>query len=106
MSIEVGLTELGTALQDYPWGYLVTVGDDGRGRSLAVPTQFVDGRLHCAAGERTRAAVAARHQVTMVFPPGVGTGYSLIVDGDAEISGTTVVVQPTWAVLHRPALTD
>jgi hypothetical protein len=104
MSIAVPVDELAEALAAYPWGYLVTVGDDQRARSLAVPTVLENGRLWCPAGERTRACAAARSSVTMLFPPRQGTEFSLIVDGDATVTDEGVWVQPTWAVRHRPAL--
>lgn len=104
MSIAVPLEDLPAALVDYAWGYLITVGDDLRGRTLAVPTVIDDGVLRCVAGERTRQFAAARPEVTLVFPPAAGTGYSLIVDGVAEVTVDGVDVRPTWAVRHRPAL--
>lgn len=104
MSIEVPLAELGAALADHPWGYLLAVGEGDRPRLLAVPTSFVDGVLRCAAGDGTRAAVAAHPKVCMVFPPPEGTGFSLVVDGDGEVVGGEVHIRPTWAVRHRPAL--
>ena len=106
MSIAVPLDELANALAEYPWGYLITVGDDQRGRTLAVPTDLRDGRLWCAAGERTRRFAASRTDVTMVFPPTAGDAMSLIVDGLAEVADDGVWIAPTWAVRHRPALSD
>lgn len=104
MSIAVPLEELPAALIEYPWGYLITVGDDLRGRTLAVPTAIDDGVLRCVAGERTRGFALARPEVTMVFPPSSGTAYSLIVDGVAVVTADGVDIRPTWAVRHRPAL--
>jgi hypothetical protein len=104
MSIAVPLDELGVRLDEYPWGYLVTVRDDGRAQTLAVPTQYVDGVLVAAVGKGTAANLAARPNVTMAFPGATGEAYSLIVDGDARVFGDQVEVTPTWAVLHRPAL--
>jgi hypothetical protein len=104
MSIRVPLDELDGALAAYPWCYLVSVGDDQRAHSLAVPTRFADGRFHAAAGRSTRANVAARPGVTLVFPPSSGQEYSLIIDGEAQVQGEAVEVVPTAAVLHRPAL--
>lgn len=104
MSIAVPLDELASTLAAYPWGYLVTVGDDSRARSLAVPTEWRDGVLHMDAGRGTRANATARTDVTMVFPHPDAGGYSLIIDGDAQVRDERIVFTPSYAVLHRPAL--
>jgi hypothetical protein len=104
MSIAVPLDELESRLADFPWGYLVTVRDDGRAQSLAVPTAYVDGRLVATVGARAAQNVTARPQVTMLFPGPSGAELSLIVDGDAAVEGDRIAVTPSWAVLHRPAL--
>lgn len=106
MSIAVDIAELPDVLGGYPWGYFTTVGDDGRAHLLAVPTDWRDGALHLQAGKGSRANAAARPTVTIAFPGSDGSGYSLIVDGRAEVRDEWVVVTPTWAVLHRPALRD
>ena len=41
----------------------------------------------------------------MTFPGVTGEEFSLIVDGAATVTDDQVAVAPTWAVLHRPALT-
>lgn len=104
MSIAVPLDELEARLADFPWGYLVTVRDDGRAQSLAVPTQYVDSALIASVGARAAANAAARPNVTLIFPGPTGRDMSLIVDGEAEIDGGQVRIIPTWAVMHRPAL--
>jgi hypothetical protein len=104
MSIAVPLDELESTLADYPWGYLVTVRDDGRAQSLAVPTQIVDGVLVATVGRRAAENATARPSVTLLFPGPTGQDLSLIVDGDALVVGDHLEVTPTWAVLHRPAL--
>jgi hypothetical protein len=104
MSIPVALTDLPEALSSYPWGYLVTVRDDLRAQSLAVPTDWRDGALRLQAGSGTRANVTALPGVTMVFPSPLPGEYSLIVDGDARADADGITVTPTWAVLHRPAI--
>ena len=106
MSIAVPLDELESKLADYPWGYLVTVRDDGRPQSLAVPTQLVHGSLVATVGRRAARNAAARPNVTMLFPGPTGHDLSLIVDGDARVDGDRIELSPTWAVLHRPALGD
>ncbi|MFN8020775.1 MAG: hypothetical protein U0Q03_04530 [Acidimicrobiales bacterium] len=104
MSIPVPLDELATTLAGYPWGYLLTVRDDGRAQSFAVPTRWVDGAVRADVGRGTAANLAARPQVSIVFPGATGAEFSLIVDGDATVADGLVTIAPTWAVLHRPAL--
>lgn len=106
MSIAVPLDELADRLAAYPWGYLVTVRDDGRAQSLAVPTRYAEGALVATVGKGTAANATARPNVTLLFPGATGEQFSLIVDGDASVDGDTLSVVPTWAVLHRPALGD
>jgi hypothetical protein len=104
MSIAVSLAELQDTLNAYPWGYLITVSDQQRAHSLAVPTHYVDGVLAMSAGGGTRANATARPDVTMVFPPASGTEYSLIVDGRAQVFTDHIEFTPSNAVLHRPAM--
>jgi hypothetical protein len=41
--------------------------------------------------------------VTLVFPPREPKGFTLLVDGTAEVAGDDVWITPATAVLHRPA---
>lgn len=109
MSIEVPIAELFDAAEERGWCYLCTVTDDGRPHLLALrPTSIGSGdeqrfRFEAGNGRAARNA-AARPQVTLVFPPAAGgDGFSLVVDGTAEVVDAFVDVRPTWAVLHRPA---
>jgi hypothetical protein len=70
---------------------------------VALTPAIVDGALRFAAGGRTCRQAVARPAVSVVFPPTADDAFSLVVDGDAVVDGTTVVVTPTWAVRHRPA---
>ena len=106
MSVAVSLAELPAVLADYPWGYLLTVADDGRPRVRAVPTVMADGVLRCRTGEGARSNVAERRNVTMVFPSVEVGGMSLIVDGDAVALDDGIDLTPTGAVLHRAAIRD
>jgi len=106
VSIPVPLTDLGVTLDAYPWGYLVTVGDDMRAHSLAVPTDYDGNSLRAATGRTARRNVVTRPDVTMVFPHPTAGEYSLIVDGTATADGDDVVVVPSHAVLHRPAIQE
>ena len=81
-----------------------SVGDDQRSHSLAVPTVFRDGVFVVQPGKSSRRNVAVRPLVSMVFPHPQAGGYSLIVDGEAELSGDELLVRPSNAILHRPAI--
>ncbi len=105
MSIPVALSDLDTTLVDFPWGYLVTIGDQ-RAHTLAVPTRFVDGVFVAPIGRTPRQNIATRPAVTMMFPGATGGDYSLVIDGAGELAGDDIRVTPTGAVLHRPALGD
>ena len=105
MSIPVDLATLGDTLEQYPWGFFVTVDDAHVAHSLAVATDFRDGVLHLSAGRGTRANATARPAVTMAFPGADGRAYSLILDGTVIVHDDGLVFTPTSAVLHRPALT-
>jgi hypothetical protein len=104
VSIEVALADLAGRLDGFPWGFLLTVDDGQHARLLAVPTRFVDGALSIDAGPGSRANATSRPEVTVVFPPRDGTEMSLVVDGLATVDGEQLVVTPTHAVMHRPAI--
>jgi hypothetical protein len=115
MSIKVDLGELGAALAEHDYAYLLSPGR-ARPHVLAVVPRLVDGALVIDSPGRSATALAAEHPaVTLVFPPRRAGGYSLIVDGDASVPGvggtgraasgarTALSVRPEHAVLHRPA---
>jgi len=111
----VDVKRLAAALADYPFGYLITV-DDG----YRVHTVTVEPRLRGAIfdvgliGGHTRKNLADRRDVTLLWPPPQPGGYSLIVDGTAEVTAddpandetARVAVVPTRALLHREADAD
>jgi hypothetical protein len=105
VSIEVPLDELAAAVAARDFAYLLTTGDDGRPRAVAL-RPHVDGReLTLHAGARTGANAAARPDVSLVFPPTADDAFSLVVDGSARVDDATgaIVVTASWAVRHRPA---
>ena len=105
MSIKVAMQQLADALTRYRFAYLLTVGDDARAHVVAVTTTLADDTLLVAGlGRRTRANLAARPSVTLVWPPADPSDYSMIVDGVGSLRGDELAVAPTRAVLHRPAL--
>ena len=118
---KVDVERLAAALSDYPFAYLITVGDDYRVHTVTVeprlrdlpdgpdgPGAIVDVGL---IGGRTRTNLAQRSDVTLLWPPPEPGGYSLIVDGSAQVSDAgadtaRLGVVPTRALLHRDADPD
>ncbi len=114
----VDLKRLAAALPDFPFAYLITVDDEYRVHTVTVepalrdlpegpdgPRAIVDvGPI----GGHTRQNLAHRSEVTLLWPPREPGGYSLIVDGRAQATGTDgdiarFGVVPTRALLHREA---
>lgn len=104
MSIPVDVVDLARALTDFGAGYLLTVSDHGRVKAVTVEPELVDGALVVSGpGRGSCANVAANPAVTLLFPPPEPRGFTLLVDGTAEVAGDDVRVVPEHAVLHRPA---
>ena len=107
MSVKVDLDRLAETLADFAFGYLITVGDDYRAHTVSVVPQLADGVLDIGPiGNTTRRNASQHSAVTVTWPPREPGGYTLIVDGRAELSDTAMSVVPTRAVLHRPAGPD
>lgn len=106
---KVDLKRLAAALTDYRFGYLITVDDGQRAHTVAVTPTVCGAVLDVGlVGGGTRNNVAQRGDVTLLWPPREPGGYSLIVDGQAELSETDrenarCQVVPTRALLHRQA---
>jgi hypothetical protein len=104
MSLPVGLDELRDEMARFGSApYVLTVRDDGAPHAVAVSVSWDGDRLATAVGARTAANAAARPRVSLLWPPREPGGYSLIVDGSAEVDGELLRVAPSRAVLHRPA---
>ena len=87
MSVKVDLDHLAEALTDFTFAYLITVGDDYRAHTVAVDAVLTDGLLYVGTVGRSTSRNAAAHpDVTIVWPPLETGGYTLIVDGRAEIA--------------------
>ncbi|OBK25791.1 hypothetical protein A5634_25845 [Mycobacterium asiaticum] len=105
----VDFQRLAEALPSYPFAYLITVDDDYRAHTVTVEPELSGTRLEVGLiGGGTRTNLAQRADVTLVWPPSEVGGYSLIVDGRAEVAdaGADTVrcaVVPTRALLHRNA---
>jgi hypothetical protein len=108
---EVDFDRLAQALGDYRFAYLVTVGDDYQVHTVTVEPQLRERVMDVGLiGGRTRKNVESRSAVTLLWPPREPDGYSLIVDGHAEVTDVTnsdetaaLRVVPTRALLHRNA---
>jgi hypothetical protein len=107
MSVKVDLDQLAAALTDFAFAYLITVDDAHHAHTVAVDPVFADAEFDLGPVGRTTRSNAAQHgDVTLLWPPREPDGYTLIVDGRAELMGESLRVRPTRAVLHRRATPD
>jgi hypothetical protein len=103
MSIPVDVADLATALHDFGAGYLLTT-TGGTVKVVTVEPTVADGVVLVEApGKGTVANLADNPVMTLVFPPREPRGFTLLVDGTAEVAGDDVRITPATAVLHRPA---
>jgi hypothetical protein len=106
---QVDFERLAGALQEYRFAYLVTVDDEYRVHTVTVEPELRERVLDVGLiGGRTRKNVESRSGVTLLWPPSEPAGYSLIVDGLAEVADSdndtaALRVVPTRALLHRNA---
>ena len=109
MSVPVPLLRLRAAVEERgASGYLLTVSDDGSPHAVHTPLRWEGDVIVAEVGKRSAANAAARPSVSLLFPVRAEGDYSLIVDGTAAVApgdgGQRVRVEPTRAVLHRPAV--
>ena len=103
MSIKVDIDELASALKEFSYAYLITVGADHRAHAIAIQPVLAGGVLELGTpGATTSRNLEQNGVVTLVWPPREPGGYSLIVDGTGT-PGPSLTVTPQRAVLHRPA---
>jgi hypothetical protein len=103
MSIPVELTSLASVIARYRFAYLMTTSAKGAPRAVAVAAVLQGGELVVnGIGRRTRENALARPVVGLVWPPQSEADYSLIIDGQAAVTGESLRITPTRAVLHRP----
>jgi hypothetical protein len=104
VSVPVALDQLRDEVARFGSGpYLLSVTSDGRPHAVSVTVAWDGDELAAGAGRTTLANAAERPSVSLLWSPVEPGGYSLIVDGQARVDGTTerVLVQPGRAVLHR-----
>jgi hypothetical protein len=104
MSIPVELNSLAEVMMQYPFAYLLTTRAGAAPHAVAVTAVMDGGELVVAAtGQRTRANALQAPAVSLVWPPSSPQAYSLIIDGLASVTGESIRIAPSRAVLHRPA---
>jgi hypothetical protein len=105
VSVPVELERLRAETDRYGrFPYVLTVSEDGRPHAVSVTVSWRGDALAAEVGARTAANAAGRPSVSLLWPPPERGGYSLIVDGTAEVDDGALRLTPTKAVLHRPAL--
>lgn len=101
MSIVVDLSQLPDAVARHPTAYLLVAGDE-RPHVGEVELTLHPGTIVIPRAGRTAARVVPeRPMVTLLLPPYEPDGYSLVIDGSAEVVAGEVWVTPSHAVLHR-----
>ena len=106
---KVDFKRLAAALNNYPFAYLITVDDGYRVHTVTVEPELREGVMDVGLIRgKTRENLANRGDVTLLWPPREPGGYSLIVDGHAEVTASEdetiqLGVVPTRALLHRNA---
>jgi hypothetical protein len=105
MSIPVDLSKLAEVMGRYRFAYLLTAGERGAPHVVAVTPVLQAGELVVnETGRRTRDNAQQRPDVALAWPPQSESDYSLIVDGQAVVTGGGCLrIAPVRAVLHRPA---
>jgi hypothetical protein len=107
MSVPVAIDDLVAETERYGFAYLVTVRDDETPHIVAGCPTWRDGYAVIDVGRGTARNAVGRPAVTLCYAPTVDDGYSLIVDGTAEVTEVDdvqrVAFVPDGAVLHRPA---
>src|SRR5574337_1887484 len=102
MGIAVELPSLAHVITRYRFAYLMTTSPTGAPHAVAVAAVLHGGTLVVNdIGRCSRENALARPAVGLVWPPHSDADYSLIVDGQAAVTGDSLRITPTRAVLHR-----
>lgn len=101
MSIVVDLDKLADAVARHATAFLLVSADE-RPHVGEVEVRVRDGVVAIARPGRTSTAVVAeRPKVTLLLPPYEPDGYTLLIDGTAEVVDDEMLLTPSHAVLHR-----
>ena len=105
MAKTVDMQVLAQTVDDYGFAYLITIADGDHIHTSAVqPTIESESVLIPAPSTHVQANAGQRPKVSLVWPPREPDGYSLIVDGVAQLEGDNLRVVPTRAIQHRPEI--
>ena len=111
MSIEVDVTKLDDEMQRFgAQAYLLSVSDDATAHVAHLTFALSGDALRCGVSRTAARNVKSRPRISVLWPPYEPGGYSMIVDGDCELSSGTaadgadeLAIRPVTGVLHRPA---
>ena len=104
VSVSVSLERLRDEVAHYgAHPFILTVSDAGRPHAVAATVAWEGDDLVGGCGRSTAANATARPEISLLWPPLEAEGYSLIVDGVAEVDDQQIRLRPTKAVLHRSA---
>lgn len=93
MGETVDMRVLAKTVANYGFAYLITIADGDRIHTSVVhPTVGVESLTMAAPSSRVQANTKQRPKVSLVWPPREPNGYSLIVDGVAELDDSTLRV--------------
>lgn len=110
MTSNVDFDQLAEKLVGHDYAYLITVDGENRPHPVPVMPVLKGDTVHIGAlgGNRSRRNLARSSDVTVMWPPPAPGGYTVIADGQAEISDAggdlaSLKFVPTRAVLIRVA---
>lgn len=103
MSIKVDLARLAETTADFDHAYLLTVSSAGIVKVNAVDPVVTESSVTIpSTSMQARLNLDANPAVTLVWPPTVRHGHTLIVDGHGVHDASTITVHPETAILPRP----
>lgn len=109
MSVSVDPGRIGERLRDRDHLYVLSV-RDGRVHAVSHRGAVTGADVTIAnASDSLRARLTEDPRVTLLWPPARNLvaeydDYSLVADGNARVTSTSVIVTVSSAVLHRPAI--